>query len=156
MENLQQKEQFLRFEFTKKLAALDADAPRKWGKMNVQQMIEHFADAVRTASGQLHLSQLTPEENIARMQAFLESEKPFKENTPNPHMPDTPDPVKHASKQEAIDHLQNELDHFFTAYENEAGKKAINPFFGALDFDQQVQLLYKHAQHHLNQFGVTI
>ncbi len=155
MENIQQKADFLRYTFTKELAKLDDNAPRKWGKMTVQQMIEHFSDSMRNASGRLHLAQMTPEENIAKMQAFLESEKPFKENTPNPHMPDTPEPVKHATKQEAIDHLQNEIDHFFTAYEKEAGKKVLNPFFGTLSYEQQVQLLYKHAMHHLRQFGAV-
>ncbi len=155
MENLQQKANFLRHDFTKILSQLDADAPRKWGKMNLQQMIEHFSDSMRNASGRLILKTLTPEENIPKMQAFLESEKPFKENTPNPHMPDTPGPLKHATKQEAINELQTEIDHFFAAYEKEAGKKVPNPFFGTLSFDQQVQLLHKHAMHHLRQFGAV-
>ena len=155
MENLQQKAHFLRYDFTKALSQLDADAPRKWGKMNVQQMIEHFTDSMRNASGKLLLKTLTPEENIPKMQAFLESEKPFKENTPNPHMPETPEPLKHATKQEAINALQSEIDDFFAVYEAEAGKKVPNPFFGTLSFDQQVQLLHKHAMHHLRQFGAV-
>ena len=155
MENLQQKAYFLRHDFTKALAQLDAEAPRKWGKMNVQQMVEHFTDSMRNASGKLLLKTLTPEENIPKMQAFLESEKPFKENTPNPHMPDTPEPLKHATKQEAINALQSEIDDFFAVYEADANKKVPNPFFGTLSFDQQVQLLHKHAMHHLRQFGAV-
>ncbi len=153
MENIEQKAHFLKHEFTKKLFKLDDDAPRLWGKMNVQQMVEHFCDSMRNASGKLLLRQLTPEENIPKMQAFLESEKPFKENTPNPHMPDTPEPIKHATKQDAINELQSEIDHFFAVYEQEKDKKTPNPFFGMLNYEQQVQLLYKHATHHLRQFN---
>ena len=60
---------------------------------------------------------VTPEEKIPRMQGFLESEKPFQENTPNALMPDMPVPVKHASKEEAVSELQGEINYFFIVYE---------------------------------------
>jgi len=154
MENIQEKADFLRNKYTKILSQLDADAPQKWGKMNVQQMIEHMSDYVRIASGRTPVRVITPEENIPRMQAFLESEKQMRENTPNPLLPDVPPPAKHATKQEAINELQQEIDHFFEVHENDATKATPNPFFGHLSFDQQVQLLHKHATHHLRQFGV--
>jgi hypothetical protein len=79
----------------------------------------------------------------------------MRENTPNVLMPEMPTPVKHATKQEAIDELQAEIDHFFAVHAQEAGKITANPFFGHLDFDKQVKLLYKHATHHLRQFGLN-
>src|SRR5437868_5436419 len=99
MENLAQKADFLRSQYTKILAGLDANALRKWGKMNVQQMIEHMSDYVRIANGRDSQPVVTPEEKLPRMQGFLSSEKPFPENTPNSLMPDTPVPTKHTSKQ---------------------------------------------------------
>jgi len=122
--------------------------------MNVQQMIEHMSDYVRIASGKTPVATITPEEKLPRMQGFLASEKPFMENTPNSLMPDEPLPVKHATKEDAINELQQEIDHFFSVHEGEAGRRTANPFFGGLDFEQQVQLLHKHATHHLRQFGV--
>lgn len=68
-------------------------------------------------------------------------------------MSDTPAPVRHATKQDAVNELQHELDHFFKVHEDDTAKKTANPFFGELGFDQQVQLLHKHATHHLRQFG---
>ena len=153
MENIQQKADFLEKEYTKVLSHLDAEAPRKWGKMNVQQMIEHMSEYVRLASGKISLPVVTPDERLPRMQEFLNSEKPFRENTPNPLMPDTPAPVKHANKVDAIKELQAEIDYFFSVYKNEPGKTLASPFFGVLDFEHQVQLLHKHATHHLRQFG---
>ena len=155
MENLQQKANFLRHDFTKILSQLDADAPRKWGKMSVQQMIEHMSDYVRIASGKTPMQVITPEENIPKMQAFLESEKQMRENTPNPLLPDVPPATKHATKQDAINELQDEINRFFDAHEKETNKVTPNPFFGNLSFDQQVQLLHKHAMHHLRQFGAV-
>ena len=154
MENLNDKALFLRSGYTKILSDLDDDTPRKWGKMNVQQMIEHMTDYVRIASGKTIMEIVTPEDRISKMQGFLESEKPFPENTPNSLMPDTPAPVRNASKEEAIEELEAELDHFFAVHEADANKITPNPFFGHLVFDQQVQLLHKHATHHLRQFGV--
>ncbi len=153
MENLQQKAEFLRHGFVPALSQLDADAPRKWGKMNVQQMIEHMSDYIRIASGKTPMQTVTPEDKLPRMQGFLASEKPFPENTPNVLMPDTPAPVRNATKQDAVNELQAEINHFFAVHEQDAGKITANPFFGDLGFEQQVQLLYKHATHHLRQFG---
>lgn len=153
MENLAQKANFLRNEYIGILQNLDENAPRKWGKMTVQQMIEHMSDYVRIASGKTAMDIVTPEEKLPRMQGFLTSEKQFPENTPNVLMPDEPAPARHATKQEAIAELQAEINDFFSIHEAEAGKKTPNPFFGLLDFDHQVQLLHKHATHHLRQFG---
>jgi hypothetical protein len=68
-------------------------------------------------------------------------------------MPEEPLPVKHASLADAIDELKGELEHFFIVHEHDAAKVTPNPFFGDLVYEQQVQLLYKHATHHLRQFG---
>ena len=54
----------------------------------------------------------------------------------------------------AIGALQQELIYFFEAFEKDPGFITRNPFFGDLNFEQSVQLLYKHALHHLRQFGV--
>lgn len=153
---MQHKIDFLKNEYCKLLSNLDADAPRKWGKMNVQQMIEHMSYSFRIANGRLPMEILTPAENIDRMQAFLASEKPMRENTPNPLLPDEPPAVIHATKDEAIAELKSEIDFFFEVFEKEADKTLKNAFFGVLNFEQQVQLLYKHSTHHLRQFGVDV
>lgn len=154
MENLAQKADFLRDKYTAVLAALDGNATRRWGKMDVQQMIEHMADYVRIASGRTPVEVVTPAENLERMQAFLGSEKPFRENTPNSLMADEPPPHRHDTKEAAVAQLQDEVNHFFAVYEATPGLKVNNPFFGALGYDMQVQLLHKHSTHHLRQFGL--
>ena len=156
MENIQEKADFLRNQYTKILLELDENTPAKWGKMNVQQMIEHMSDYVRIANGKTAMEIITAEDMLPRLQGFLASEKPMRENTPNVLLPDTPPPVRHATKQEAVEELQSELDHFFAVHEQEAGRVTANPFFGNLDFDHQVQLLHKHGTHHLRQFGAWV
>ena len=156
MTNIQEKANFLRNEYTQLLSLLNAEATPVWGKMNVQQMIEHMSDYFRIASGKTPMEIVTEAEKIPRMQGFLASDKLFPENTPNSLMPDIPPPTRHATKQEAIAELQAEIDHFFHVHEADKEKATPNPFFGVLNYDQQVQLLYKHSTHHLRQFGAMV
>ena len=151
-----EKENFLRTRLVPMLQQLPADTPSRWGKMNVQQMIEHLAgDAFRTASGRLVFEKiLTAPEQLARMRAFMMSEKPFKENTANPLLGVDPIPLRFKTVQGAIGALQQELIHFFESFEKNPLLITRNPFYGDLNFDENVQLLYKHALHHLKQFGV--
>lgn len=138
------------------LQRLDPATPPRWGKMSVQQMIEHYAgDAVRNASGRLKIDTIiTLPENLGRMREFMMSDKPFKENTKNPLMGKEPAPLQYQTVQAAIGSLQEELIYFFEVYEKNPAQIIRNPFFGDLNFEQNVQLLHKHALHHLKQFGV--
>lgn len=151
-----EKENFLRSRLVAYLQRLDPATAPRWGKMNVQQMIEHFAgDALRNASGRLKIDTImTPPENLERMREFMMSNKPFKENTINPLMEEAPAPLHYKTVQGAIGALQQELIYFFEAFEKKPELVTRNPFFGDLNFEQNVQLLYKHALHHLLQFGV--
>jgi hypothetical protein len=138
------------------LQRLDPSTPPKWGKMSVQQMIEHFTnDALRNANGRLKTDTIiTRPEHLERMREFILGEKPFKENTRNALMSEEPAPTEYKTVQAAIGALQQELIWFFEAYEQKPDMVVRNPFFGDLNFEQNVQLLYKHAIHHLRQFGV--
>jgi hypothetical protein len=82
------------------------------------------------------------------------SDKPFKENTKNPLMTEEPPVPRYKTVQGAIGALQQELIYFFEAFEANPQLVTRNPFFGDLNFEQNVQLLYKHALHHLKQFGI--
>lgn len=136
---------------------MDPATPARWGKMNVQQMIEHYAgDAVRNASGRLKIeSMVTPPERLPRMYEFLMSDKPFKEGTRNPLLAEEPAALRFRTVQAAIGALHQELIYFFEAFDDEPKLTTRNPFFGDLNFEQNVQLLHKHALHHLRQFGVV-
>ncbi|HVT84018.1 MAG TPA: hypothetical protein VHD35_02390 [Chitinophagaceae bacterium] len=150
-----EKENFLRTRFISLLQQLDPATAPRWGKMNLQQMIEHFADMVCWANGKVtHEKIHTPPERLPAYREFLMSDKPFKENTKNPFMNEEPAPVRHKTVQAAIGELHEELIHFFEVFEKDPQLIIRNPFFGDLNFEQSIQLLHKHALHHLRQFGV--
>lgn len=151
---LQQKEEFLKNEFILLLRKLDPQTPPQWGIMTAQQMVEHFADAVKNASGKLVLPILNEGERLEKSRRFLMSETPFKENIDNPLIPKEGIPHRQAGMDSAIDKLQKELDYFFEEFKKNPELQTGNAFFGQLDYRMNIQLLHKHALHHLRQFGI--
>jgi hypothetical protein len=124
--------------------------------MNVHQMIEHVAYAFRQASGLVPLPPAHDEALMAKMYSFLMSDKPFRDNTPNQFLPDTPPPPNQASIDASLHELEGAIHGFFAFFDYDESKTVLNPFFGTLHFMEWVQLLYKHTRHHLRQFGVLI
>ncbi len=151
----QEKINFLKNDFIFLLKHLAPDARGNWGVMNGQQMVEHFVDVVKNASGKLKLPTVNKGEDLEKSRAFLMSDKPFRENIKNPFISETPPPTKKPTMQAAIEKLQQELNYFFQVFEKDPSLKTANPFFGELDFDGNIQLLHKHALHHLRQFGLV-
>lgn len=154
---IQEKAEFLKSRFIPLLKQIPTDRQPSWGKMTLQQMIEHFSDSVRIASGKTVVQDIiTPEEQLDKIRAFLMSEKPFRENTPNSLMPVVPAPVRNVSMNDAVNELQKQLNFFFSVFEKNNLQVTRNPFFGDLNYEQNVHLLHKHALHHLKQFGISV
>ncbi|MBZ5857492.1 DinB family protein [Flavihumibacter profundi] len=145
---------FLLEDFPALLSHLQAEAKGSWGKMNAQQMVEHFIEVVWVAAGKIPLQLFTPADRLPKMREFLFSEEPFRENTKNPLMKDEPTPEKLPDMPTAIHELKRALEAFQEAYATNPNKEIINPFFGPLDYSGQVHFLHKHARHHLKQFGL--
>ena len=97
---------------------------------------------------------MTPADRVPKMKEFIMSEKEFRPDTKNALMGDEPEPVKRASVAEAIDDLESELKDLVKHFENSPQSTITNPFFGDLNYEESIQLLHKHAIHHLKQFGV--
>ncbi len=149
------KEAFLKSDFTTLLRGLKGDEKGIWGRMNSQQMVEHFTDAVKNASGKLILPVVNEGERLQKSREFLMSEIPFKENINNPLVPENGMPLRQPDIAAAINKLQTELDYFFEAFTVKPELKTGNAFFGELDYQMNIQLLHKHAMHHLRQFGLV-
>jgi hypothetical protein len=147
----------LRFRMVPLLRRVPSSTPPLWGKMTLQQMIEHFAEAVRIASGRTVFTEIhSAPEHLEKLRSFIATDKPFRENTHNPLLSEVPAPVLLPTVEEALAELQSELDYFFKTFEENKLMVTRNPIFGDLNYEQNLQLLNKHARHHLRQFGVTL
>lgn len=149
------KPEFLQQQYVSLLKNIDPSTPPVFGKMNVHQMIEHMGWAFRQASGLIPQPNVANEEVTQKMYAFMMSDRPFKDNTPNPYMPETPAPPLSEHCEAAIVSLEKDIAFFFKTFATDPQLRIQNPFFGLLNFEEWVHLLHKHAWHHLRQFGVN-
>ena len=53
------------------LQQVNARAKGKWGVLNGQQMVEHFSDAARLASGKTKVPNVTPTEYLPKIRTFM-------------------------------------------------------------------------------------
>ncbi len=146
---------FLQHRFVSIIATLNPSTPPRWGKMTIHQMVEHMTDSIQIATEKIKPQYDQPEGVTEKMKAFMMSEKPFKENTPNPLMPETPLPTRFDNLQASLDELQTEIDVFVEHFNHDQQKTVKNPFFGELTGAEWAHLLHKHAMHHLSQFGYS-
>lgn len=149
------KEHFLRQEFPAALRTINPNNAPLFGKMNPQQMVEHMAEYIRLAYGNPVINQVFyTMESLEKMRHFLHSDKPFRENTPNPLLTEVPRAVVFPTYEAAIQDLEIAMSEFFNAFAENKELEVLNPFFGLLNVTWSMQLLVKHAQHHLRQFGI--
>lgn len=150
---IKEKEAFLKRDFIDLLEEIPENTHPVFGKMNVHQMIEHMSHAFQIANGKVYFENKQSDELTAKMYRFIMSDRPFRDNTPNPNLSDTPLPPRFQTVKESIEDLIIEIKDFFEIFKEES-KRIEHPFFGHLNRDEQIHLLHKHALHHLRQFNV--
>lgn len=150
-----EKAAFLQNDVIPKLRSADPSTPPKWGKMSFQHMVEHMVLVMKNANGKLKTTEMkTPADQVPAFQQFIMSDKAFRENTKSPAFPEEPLPLRFETVEQGINKLETEISDFFNVYNETQGLKITNPVFGDLDYEHAVTLLYKHANHHLKQFGL--
>lgn len=124
-----------------------------WGKMNVNQMLCHCADAMRDAIGATEKKDKSSwfSRNILKRLVFL----PFRFTKNLPTAPDY-DTEKNGTQpknfQDDKDVLLKLVSNFYYKGINNTPK--INPYFGTYSGADWGKHVYKHLDHHLTQFGV--
>jgi hypothetical protein len=135
----------------RRLGALRPDSARQWGKMNASQMLAHCGHALETGTGDRPMKQkflgklLTP-----FIRSAVLGEKPFGKNSPtDPTFVVTGERDFEAERQRLLTLIDRLVERGPTA----AGTQT-HAFFGKLTGEEWGQLMYKHIDHHLQQFGV--
>lgn len=147
-----EKKYFLKNDLIRSIKKLNGNEMGKWGKMNAQQMVEHVSDFFKVSTGKIIFPLVTSTEHLPKYKEFLMSEKQFRENTKAPVLPEEPFPLRQSTMQQALDELEESIKNFFEFFRNDPSKTTLHPAFGELNFDEWVQLHYKHLVHHLKQF----
>ncbi len=124
----------------------------QWGKMSVSQMLAHCCVTYEMAYENKH----PKPSGLARffLKAFVKdivvSEKPYKHNSRTaPAFLVTDEKVFETEKKRLTDYL-NKTEQLGIAHFD--GKESLS--FGKLNKQEWNNMLYKHLDHHLTQFGV--
>lgn len=135
----------------RRLGVLQADSARQWGKMNAAQAVTHCVRALETATGDRPMKQaflgriLTP-----FIRSSVLGEKPFSKNSPTDPTFVVSGEHDFAAERQGLLAL---IDRFVERGADAAGRE-IHAFFGRLSGQEWGTLMYKHIDHHLQQFGV--
>jgi hypothetical protein len=152
---ISEREFFVKKTALDKIRELKENSPALWGKMNARQMVEHLSEYIEHANGKRKMQVLTESEKLPAFKNFLLSDKGFKPNTPNSQMPETPSGQRLESLELAIEELEINLYKFFERFAGKENETENHLFFGPLNYEEYLTLLYKHVFHHLKQFGLV-
>lgn len=151
-----QQDQFLKEQLIPLLEQINPNQKPLWGKMSYHNMLEHMTEAFHVSSQHEPVPCIHEPERVAKMQAFLLTDIPFKENTKSPLLGETPEPLNSSSVESALQELKKAVSTYNNQYAIQDDVLVFHPIFGTLDKQLNDALLYKHAVHHLKQFGVEL
>ena len=132
-----------------RLQTLKPDSPRRWGKMNVAQMVTHCARALAVGAGDVTTKQSLFGKLLSPfVRSSILGEKPFSRNSPTDPKLIVADPRELTVERQRLFDL---MDRF--AERGDSVASSTHSFFGRLSATEWGQLMYKHIDHHLQQFG---
>jgi oxepin-CoA hydrolase / 3-oxo-5,6-dehydrosuberyl-CoA semialdehyde dehydrogenase len=148
------RESFFRKLLCEALDALQDDARPGWGKMTAQQMVEHLLWAFELSTGEAIVECPIPESQRVRLKAFLHDDRPTPHEFMNPALAAGLPPLRHVSVTAARAALRAEVDRFVRQSHAKPDVTRMHPLFGPIGAEEWERTHFKHAYHHLLQFGL--
>ncbi|MEM1126563.1 MAG: DUF1569 domain-containing protein [Bacteroidota bacterium] len=135
-----------------RIERLTSEALPQWGTMSAYQMVRHCMRSERMYQGEVRLKRTFVGRLFGRMalKSPLKDEAPLGKNAPT-------HPTFKITEEGDLEPVKQAWMALLRAYgERPASAYAgfVHPFFGAMDREQIGQMVYKHTDHHLRQFGV--
>ena len=139
-------------EVKERIARLRPDSQRQWGKMNAAQAVAHCSAGLELAVG----DRIPPRLLLGRIIGLivkplaLGNDEPMRRNSPTMKDLVVQDERDLGTERERLCGLINR----FAAAGPKGCTKHPHSFFGRLTPEEWAELMYKHLDHHLRQFGV--
>ncbi len=138
-------------EIMQRLHNLTDESQRKWGKMDVAQMLAHCTEAFKVPLSKNKL----PRMFLGRLLGWMLKSKLYNDVPWKQNLPTAPDFI--IKDHRVFDVEKTKLTEIIRAFYN-AGPDGISkyphPFFGKFTPDQWGKSMYKHVDHHFRQFGI--
>jgi Protein of unknown function (DUF1569) len=121
----------------------------QWGKMNAGQMLAHLQMPMGVAVGTHKLPRTLFGRIVGPLaKPMMYNPKPFKHNMP------TDKSFIMTGKEKDFEKEKQSFLNLVSNFKEENIVNEIHPFFGRMTKDQWSKAMYKHIDHHLQQFGV--
>ena len=137
-------------ELFNRINAITQQHQAQWGKMNVNQMVKHCALCDEMYLGKIKIKRVFLGRLIGPifLRKFLKEGKVFDRNSP------TSSSIKASVEREDLEKDKTYWRNLINEYNRFNNPGFVHPFFGPMTKDEIGILAYKHADHHLRQFGV--
>lgn len=152
--NLEIRHHFLAYTLMDAIQKLTEQSRPLWGQMTAQQMVEHLIWAFELSTGKSEITNNLPADLLEKRKKFLYINQSTPHEVPNPELERGLPPNRFASLEEAKNKLREELSAFLNFFPGSAGIVYEHPIFGKLSSEEWERAHYKHAYHHLLQFGL--
>src|SRR5262245_68243 len=134
----------------RRVEQLMPDAQAQWGRFNAAAMLAHLNDAMRMTIGDLEVPPKNMPLRYWPIKQLVIYALPFPKNAPT-----APALLERCASAD----LRKEQDAFRALADRAAAKSATDrwpehPAFGSMTYKAWGVLAYRHADHHLRQFGV--
>lgn len=136
-------------ELITRINSVDDGNQAQWGKMNAFQMVKHCSQCEDMMLGHVRLKRVFIGRLIGKkiLKKVLKDDRPFGKNSPtSPHM-------KTLNQSGDIEYQKQEWIKRIHQYGDFKNLDFVHPFFGPMSKEQVGIFAYKHADHHLRQFG---
>lgn len=140
----------VRQELSTRINSLSPQHTAQWGRMNVYQMVKHCTLCEDMFLGKLKIKRVFIGRLIGPMvlRKILKDDKPFGKNSP------TSPVLKTFGDTGDMEQQKREWLNRVGSYTGFNDPNFVHPFFGPMSKEQVGVFAYKHADHHLRQFGV--
>ena len=149
MKNLFDKDVYA--EITNRINSLTAGSQRQWGKMDAAQMLAHCKEAFKVPLSNKKMPRML----IGLLLGWAFKKKLYNESPWKKNLPTAPDFIIKDSRD--FEKEKQELTDLITKF-HIGGPEHVgrfpHPMFGSLTPEQWGQSMYKHLDHHLQQFAV--
>lgn len=137
-------------EITKRIYHLQPEAKAQWGKMDVAQMMAHLQQTFKVPLSDKPMSRMM----IGRLMGWAIKPKLYNETPWKPNLPTAPEFIIKDERDFPTEKLRllNLVEQFHDAGPEGIGRYP-HPMFGNFTKDQWGKAMYKHVDHHLQQFG---
>ncbi|HEV7780172.1 MAG TPA: DUF1569 domain-containing protein [Chitinophagaceae bacterium] len=135
-------------EIITRINSLRPATQRKWGKMDVAQMLAHLQAPLGVPLGKHQLKGNTFFRLFAPLiKKQLYNDKPFRRNLPT-------DKTFKIADQRDFEKEKQQLIALINCFAEETITNDVHPLFGKMTLQQWSNSNWKHLDHHLQQFGV--